>query len=139
MGRGGGGISLLWKVTNGPASTQSRGSIVQISQYDLIFAFYFVFIAVMYPVMEVMWWAIHRASKAVLGWTRKQQNTFRTVEKSLREKKIMNYWKAVKLAHAVTPLNCVGVESKNAGYPDKGFCMIFVSRSRKIPELPYIL
>lgn len=137
MGRG--GYSVLWKVTNGPASTQRRGSIVQISQYDLIFAFYSVFIAVIYPVVEVMWWAIRRASKAVFGCARKQQNTGRTVGKSLRGEKIMNYGKAIMLADAVTPLNCVwevdGVESGNTGYPDNVFCMSFVSRSTKIPEL----
>ena len=130
-GEGGRGSLCFERLRTSQQVHKAGGSIVQISQYDLIFAFYSVFINIMYPVVEVMWWAIHGASKAVLGCTTRQQNTGRTVGKNLRggKKNIMNYWKAIKLAHAVTPLNCVwemvGVESRNTGYPDKGFCVIF--------------
>lgn len=133
----GGGISVLWKFTNGPASTQSRGSVVHISQYDLIFAFCSVFIAVIYPVVEVTWWAIHRTSKAVLGCARKRQNTGRTVGKSLREKKKMNYWTAIRLAHAVTPLNYVfgrwmGSNTGTRATPTKVFARFSLVVPRKL-------
>ena len=54
MGKGGGDLCALKGYERPSKYTKPGGSIVQISQYDLIFAFYSVFINIMYPVVEVM-------------------------------------------------------------------------------------